>query len=158
MCACKTTGGSADRLGHRPWDRVSTIRQVNETCGQHTRTRSQVGRPGVFCFIVTNSLVARNKDHACGADVGQMHGVMAGARENVHVRQSKGGGMLSYRIDKCRREVGWRGGADLPHHDLTPAGMGTTHGRDLTGQLVNHHLVGMAKINGEKHTTRHRIR
>ena len=89
--------------------------------------------------------------------MGDVHGVVAGARGHVHVRELQRIGLGAHHVDHHRIEVGRRHG----DHALDAARAGRGLGRHDLLQLrlvhVEHGIVGMAHVDGEDRLARHRV-
>ena len=72
---------------------------------QHIAPGSNVLGLGVFNLVVTDAVLAGNKDHAAGRQLGHVHRVMAGARDGGHVGVTQLFGRAGHRVNAVVVEV-----------------------------------------------------
>ena len=138
-------------------DGSSAIGQFDQHLDQDAGAGGEVLRGGILDFVVADPALAGNEDHAGGAEMGDVHGVVAGARGHVHVAELQRLGLGADEIDHHRIEVGGR----HRDHAFDAGRAGRRPGGDDFLQLLlvrfQHRVVGMAHVDGEGRAARHRV-
>src|SRR5438067_7188681 len=84
FCTCIAKRGPSTtlRFARDDGDWSLPIRQRLQHLDQHARAGSEVGGRGILDLVVADAALARHEDHAGGAELGDVHGVVPRARRH----------------------------------------------------------------------------